>query len=487
VAAPLFAVAVLALVFAWGHSFAPTTHATGTITGGLTITSSFGTCSDAKCSAPTGGTFNVQVNITALPAGGINGFQSEIDYAALVANGGSYKATADAADEIVWASSTLPLRSPAAPTGVEGLVNHASSTALPALPKSNVTGLFLTISMNCSDVDSAGNDIILVPLGAGNTNGAGVGEFGTGKQVPLSDAIEVNCTPPPTNTPPPPTNTPPDFPQMQKCLPGTGGGDTSDPADACSSLRNLFLTRQGTKVPPLTCAGGNNSAIFEESLSIPIPDIQDPKEAPGVFSELGAFEFEIHFDDTKVCVNIVAADAADDMLCVVEDKDSSQLEGVARIGCVTLGKDNFPDTTTPEGRHLADVVVRPQPDVYSQAKPNQDNGVVIQLNNVLCELADLQGHPLPVFSCEDADLTIRYLEGDVNPDCAINSLDTQAIAFRWGVEKGSLIYTEFMNLEPSGAQADNDIDIKDLQFVFGRFGSTCAAPHPPQNPVNPKA
>ncbi len=55
------------------------------------------------------------------------------------------------------------------------------------------------------------------------------------------------------------------------------------------------------------------------------------------------------------------------------------------------------------------------------------------------------------------------------------------------MEKGSLIYKDFLNLEPSGAQADDDIDINDLQFVFGRIGSTCDDPHPPQPPVNAKA
>ena len=34
---------------------------------------------------------------------------------------------------------------------------------------------------------------------------------------------------------------------------------------------------------------------------------------------------------------------------------------------------------------------------------------------------------------------------------------------------------------------DGDIDINDLQFVYGRFGSTCANPWPAQPPVNPKA
>jgi hypothetical protein len=84
-------------------------------------------------------------------------------------------------------------------------------------------------------------------------------------------------------------------------------------------------------------------------------------------------------------------------------------------------------------------------------------------------------------------VTIRYLEGDVEPDCTVNGLDTQAVAFRWGVSKGHQFYNPFMNVEPSGPQSDSDIDINDLQFIFGRFGSTCENPHPVQSPVNLKS
>jgi hypothetical protein len=269
-----------------------------------------------------------------------------------------------------------------------------------------------------------------------------------------------------------------------------------------SNLCNLFLTRQGTKIPPLTCAQSTDVAVLAETLSIPIPDVPEPKgddfDGDTVIDrqQLGAFEFEVHFDETKVCVNIEPGAAitgtlenpqTGQFICIIEDKDSSQLEGVARIGCVTTGKTTFIDTSTPEGRHLADIIVRPQPDEYSVIKPNQDNGNVVQIQNVACELADLQAHPIPVFSCDDVELTIRYLEGDVVPDCTVNALDTQAIAFRWGVQKGHQFFVDFLNVEPSGPQADNDIDISDLQFVFGRFGSTCTNPWPAQAPVNPKA
>ncbi len=252
------------------------------------------------------------------------------------------------------------------------------------------------------------------------------------------------------------------------------------------ALRNLFLTRQGGKIPPATCLVGNDVALLTEELSVPIPAAPDPKD-PSQQQELGAFEFEVHYDETKVCVELDPGPAAEGMTCIIEDAVTAPgLEGVARIGCVTLGKDNYPDTETAEGRHLADIVVRPQPELYSQAEPDQNNGVVVQLSNVGCELADLQGHPIGLLSCDDADVTARYLEGDVTANCSVDALDTQAVAFRWGSEKGDLVYSEFMNLEPSGTQGDSDIDIKDLQFVYGRFGSTCESPHPAQNPVNPK-
>lgn len=66
-------------------------------------------------------------------------------------------------------------------------------------------------------------------------------------------------------------------------------------------------------------------------------------------------------------------------------------------------------------------------------------------------------------------ITKRY------PDCVVDAVDSQAVAFRWGVQKGNPIYKESMNVEPDhgGDDADNDIDINDLQTIFSRFGQTC--------------
>jgi hypothetical protein len=143
------------------------------------------------------------------------------------------------------------------------------------------------------------------------------------------------------------------------------------------------------------------------------------------------------------------------------------------------------------GLHLANIVVRPMPEVYSQIRPNQENGITAQLLNQDCELADELGHPIAFFSCDDADVTIRFLEGDVDADCDVDVVDGQTQAFRWNAELGNLLYNPWNDLEPSvspgGINGDGDIDIKDTQFVFGRLGSTCAIPNPDQPPINPKA
>jgi hypothetical protein len=159
-------------------------------------------------------------------------------------------------------------------------------------------------------------------------------------------------------------------------------------------------------------------------------------------------------------------------------------QNAVQFRCNVKGKEfeiNGPGT-------LAVVHVRPTADVYSILIPNQDNGIVTQLINQDCNLSDLQGHPIKTALCGDADVTIRYLEGDTHADCQIDVHDQQQISFRWGSRVGSLLYNSRFDLEPSTPKkGDGDIDAKDLQMVFGRHVSTCADPHPPQPPVDQKA
>jgi hypothetical protein len=62
-------------------------------------------------------------------------------------------------------------------------------------------------------------------------------------------------------------------------------------------------------------------------------------------------------------------------------------------------------------------------------------------------------------------------------------LDQQAIAFRYGSSLSMLLYDKWFDLEP--ATKDFDVDVKDLQKVWGRDGSTCQNPIPNQSPLPP--
>jgi hypothetical protein len=449
-ALPVLALAVAVMVFSWGHSTSTGVQAQDPIDFSIDVDG----CEGPSCDVAEGGTFNVNVDlddISGLPNGAYQGLANTIAYTGTL--------TTNPPLDIVWPACVFEASASGA-----GFENAGCTIGIGA-PADTFTGAVGVLSMNCP-VGGSGT----VSLTHGTADTLVLDDKGTNQVETGPDSISVNCVPPPTDTPVPPTPTPAPVPPVQK-LP---------------ALQNEFLERQGEKIPPQTCLLGSDAGELAETVAFWAPEA-DPKD-PEALQELGAFEFEVHFDWSKVCVVIEPVELSADQVCIVEDATNSQLEGVARVGCVTIGKAN--PMATPEEPAtpfvLANILVKPQPDVYSQAKPNQDNGVVVQLNNVGCELADLQGHPIPIFSCEDADITFRYLEGDVTADCDVDALDTQSIAFRWGAEKGSLIYSDFMNLEPSGAQADDDIDIKDLQFVFGRFGSSCDDPHPPQDPVNPK-
>ena len=154
-------------------------------------------------------TFTLSVDITKAPALGYWELQTEIDYGSLI-----YKPTALAGDEIVWPDSARPLRSPAFPTGLEGLVNHSDSVPIGSINRwSNFEGNILELTMNCTADDSTGNVITLVPRDGSNTDGSVLIQLTEGPPIltPLSDTITVDCalpseiTPPPAATPTPPS------------------------------------------------------------------------------------------------------------------------------------------------------------------------------------------------------------------------------------------------------------------------------------------
>ncbi len=94
--------------------------------------------------------------------------------------------------------------------------------------------------------------------------------------------------------------------------------------------------------------------------------------------------------------------------------------------------------------------------IYRQGfRPGKDNGVVTDLVDENCELANTLGEKLPgelpgglTQVCGDVHITVRMLEGDLDLDCNVDVVDEQAIAFRYGTFFGLTLYDEWFDLAP---------------------------------------
>jgi hypothetical protein len=243
-------------------------------------------------------------------------------------------------------------------------------------------------------------------------------------------------------------------------------------------LANLWLCQ-----PVASCAVPSAN-IGETDFNIYLDQPVTSNSPKGEAQTIGSFEFEVRYDAKLVNVTVSAgpllADADVNLSCA-----PTSGQGFVQFRCNIKGKGG--ERIVGPGV-LAIEHVTATADVYSMLIPNQENGIATQLINQGCQLSDLQGHPIVTTLCSDADVTIRYLEGDLNADCAVNVQDQQQIAFRWGSRVGNLLYNSRYDLEPAAPKkGDGDIDAKDLQVVFGRHFSTCDHPWPAQLPVNPKA
>jgi hypothetical protein len=294
--------------------------------------------------------------------------------------------------------------------------------------------------------------------------------------------------------------------------------DVDDPSTpGVDSLANLWLC-EGDRCDE---AKGEGSIVIDERV------LNVRGDPDGV----GAYEFQVKFDhkifDITVCEGDQPADPVTG-LCpdIVVGSSHHWLyehgrvpnwptglggcdmtivnENAILFGCVS--KDN-PETVgndqgaTSNGT-IATLRVTPDSDIMNRLTPGQNNGVVRTILDENCELADIYGDPLSdgtpadicgdppdpncpyvrplpgvnpggdLASCGDVTLTVRILEGDLNLDCQVNVVDDQAIAYRYGASFGNLLYDPWYDLEPP--LKDFDIDIKDLQKVFGRNGSVCS-------------
>jgi len=304
-------------------------------------------------------------------------------------------------------------------------------------------------------------------------------------------AVDNKVEPPPaTATPTPvpatatftpaPTNTPVPGVRMEK--------DANPLLAGIQDSANLWLMKS-------CVAPKEGKGCLEIDLWISgIFDTDSPNDSDLLPEGLGAWEDQKRFDHKFISLTPVP--------------DNTWLESGGRVanctmmvltedwileGCVT--KDTVAPPATghlgPNGPASPDglierIYVQPkwQDLIYrSDFRPTKDNGIITDIVDDNCEVTDTLGEQIPgtlpgqlTTVCSDVHITIRMLQGDLDLDCDVDVLDDQAIAFGYGSRLGLLLYDRWFDLEPKWS--DDDIDIKDLQFVFGRNWSTCQAPIP---------
>jgi hypothetical protein len=203
---------------------------------------------------------------------------------------------------------------------------------------------------------------------------------------------------------------------------------------------------------------------------------------------LGAYEKQIKFDHKLFKLTVSDSGYLGSTGRSVNCTMTIVTENWIMFGCVSTGTMDGP--TNPGPVTLTNILVQPQPDLFLRIHPTKNNGVVSTIIDENCEWSDILGNPMAgtvngglVPVCGSSTLTVRMLEGDLNNDCNVDVLDEQAIAYRYGATFGLQSYNSYFDLQPD--TGDFDIDIKDLQFVFGRDGSTCDSPIPAQLPLAP--
>jgi hypothetical protein len=326
----------------------------------------------------------------------------------------------------------------------------------------------------------------------------------------------VTNTPAPTNTPVPGINVV-KVPECDDGVPSAddvaSATDNSDDTDVTANDNCDLSDPDDPEANLWICEVGPCDDAGEGSLHV-------LENASPVVGTVGAYEFQVEYDnfvissvnpcdvffgpangtagpgegDERGPVDEVNASSPANADCTPDPGGASNgtcaisllQENSVRFGCVTTG---LTPTVHDGNITLASLELVPHEDLKQDLFPGNENGVVTIVKDNGCEIADELGHPVagtvnggltPV--CGDLAVTVRILEGDIDLDCDVDVADAQIIATKYGSFFGSLLYSKWLDLEP--ARHDLDIDIKDLQKVFGRIGSACQEPVPPQPPVS---
>jgi len=287
--------------------------------------------------------------------------------------------------------------------------------------------------------------------------------------------------------------------------------DCDTDTDGIQSNCNLWLMNPafpGKTLPePLPAADANGCVIASEGkgcLEVDVwlknaQDVDDPNDADLLPECLGAWEHQVRYDHKiiKFLNELDPEGWLESEGRIANCSVSVLAENWILEGCVSKDDPNEPGTQLgPCGDGIIEkMLIIPQTNdlIYRGVfRPTKDNGVVTNIVDDNCEITDIYAEPMadtlpggltPI--CGDLHITVRMLEGDIDLDCDVDVVDDQALAFRYGASWGLQLYDQWFDLEPKFA--DQDIDIKDLQYVFGRNYSTCQVPIPDDQsiPVDP--
>lgn len=267
------------------------------------------------------------------------------------------------------------------------------------------------------------------------------------------------------------------------------------------TMGNLWLCTAGTACTANSAGQQTNTFSFAEVM-------QNQGDPNG----LGGFSFDVLYDPTQYQAPAIDLSPAVALFAAsgrtLDCSITIPQNGRVHVACASTG----PIGTGPVftgNQTMANVTLTPQDSLVEAIRPNKENGDISVVKDDQVTVTNTCGQPLndgtsqPVPGqpeCQGAPLqgvgpggvltgnpnggqstqTIRRLEGDVNKDCGVTVADMQMLASRFGMSQGNLLYNLFYDVSSPLQKGDNEIDINDIQFVYGRSGSKCSSPIPAQ-------
>jgi len=275
--------------------------------------------------------------------------------------------------------------------------------------------------------------------------------------------------------------------------------------NTCGTSGNVWLAENNNPLQSVGECVGPNMTFNEVMVN------------QGDTAGLGGFSFDLYYDPTQYTAPSIDTSAAAALFAAagrtLDCSITNPQNGVVHVACASTGTfGSGPSWVGPQV--MATVTLTTQDLLVEAIRPNKENGDVSVVKDSGVTVTNTCGQPLNDGSiqplpgqpeCQGVNLqgvgpggvltgnpnggqlayTIRRLEGDTNRDCSVDVLDMQAEAMRFGMSTGSLLYREWYDVNLPLQHGDGEIDINDVQFVYGRFGSECSAPIPTQPPATP--